>query len=145
MITIVLGAITLLFIAYASLKGWIEKIFNLKICTLCAAVATTWIMMLAMKVLGIYADKTITGILIGESVAGIMYGLSGKTKISPFVGLPAILFGTAIAYSAIEWKFDASSLFILVPIALVMAIMFAARKKTAKHDGLLKKLENCCG
>lgn len=146
MITLILGAITLLFIAYALLKRLIEKIFNMKICSLCAAVATTWIGMLVLKFIGVTIDKILIGILIGESIAGIMYSLSGKPRINPFIGLPVILFGTTIAYGVIELKFDASSLFVLIPVALIMAIIsMTGKSPSGKGKGLAKKLENCCG
>ncbi len=146
MITIILGAITALFIAYALSKSLIEKAFNLKICSLCAAVMTTWIGMLAMKFTGIAIDNTLLGILIGESIAGIMYSLSGKPRINPFVGLPVILVGTALAYLIIEGKFEPMSLLVIVPVAIIMIFIgMAGKKPDAKGKALLKKLENCCG
>ncbi|HLD02834.1 MAG TPA: hypothetical protein VJC07_04000 [Candidatus Nanoarchaeia archaeon] len=146
MITITLGAITALFIAYALSKSLIEKIFNLKICSLCAAVMTTWIGMLVMKFIGVAIDNTVLGILMGESIAGIMYRLSGKPKINPFVGLPTILAGTTLAYLIIAGIFEPVSLLIIIPVMIMMLFMgMAGKKPDAKGKALLKKLENCCG
>ncbi|MBI1972856.1 hypothetical protein HYS50_02535 [Candidatus Woesearchaeota archaeon] len=150
MLTLVLGIITALFVAFLVLKPFIKRLFHLDLCVLCASVATTWLGMLLLKILGFSIDTTLLAILLGESVTGIMYrltySLKHKQKRNPLLGLFLILLGTTAAYSVVAGILELSSLFILVPVFIVLLFISLLRQRpnSPQSKQLLKQLEHCC-
>ncbi len=103
MIGYVLLGILALFIVYAFIRGPLSKVIKTKICAICAAVSTTWIALLVLYYLGYFSDRLIIGILIGESVTGLMYFFERKIEKTRYKWLAVfkiaiILAGTAAAY-----------------------------------------------
>ena len=73
-ITYIFLAITILFALLIELRS----LFDLKICALCAAISTTWIVLLVMLYVGIFNNPILLGILMGGSIVGAMYLLEQK-------------------------------------------------------------------
>jgi len=47
--------------------------FNFKLCAVCGSVFLTWIILIILKLYGINVDILFIGILIGQSITGILY------------------------------------------------------------------------
>lgn len=73
-LTTILISLTILFILFVALRS----IFKMHICALCAAVSTTWILLLALLYTGREIDPILIGILMGGSAVGLMYYLENK-------------------------------------------------------------------
>ena len=67
-LTFILGVITALFIVFSLFKKTIRKLLSIKICVMCASVATTWIVLLILHLRNVHLDMTLIAVLIGESV-----------------------------------------------------------------------------
>lgn len=149
-ITIILLSITILFVCFALLKKSVDRLFKIKLCALCASVATTWLAMLLLKSMGFTIDMTLLAILMGESITGIFYRmtykLKRKPKHHPLIGLLIILLGTTIVYGILEGVFAWTSLIILSGVAGIILVqrMKQEKPKTKLARTLMKKLEHCC-
>ena len=105
MIVYVILSITILYFLFVLLKEFIYNITKIKICAICAAVSLTWIILIILQLIGYKVDLLILGILMGQSIAGVMYSTEGKIKNKlalSFVRLTIILIGTIIVYSILE-------------------------------------------
>ncbi len=101
MIWTVLLSILILYVLSALVKELIRKKFHIDICAVCVAVSLTWIVLLIMLFSGIYQDKLLIGILMGQSIAGSMYAFEKKFQKNESVlafKILIILFGTAVVY-----------------------------------------------
>src|SRR3989344_5074541 len=54
--------------------------FNFKLCAICGSVFLTWIILIILKLSGINVDILFIGILIGQSITGILYLYEGYFK-----------------------------------------------------------------
>lgn len=144
MITLAVGSIVGLFAVFIALKS----VTPVKICALCASVATTWLGLLALKlVLGI-GDMTLIAILMGESVTGIMYrlGYSMKQKRNSLVDLLIIVSGTVIVYYMTTGVIETGAVVVLAIILVLALGTTVIRKNPASRISkqLQKGLEKCC-
>ena len=105
MILYVLLSIILFYFLFALLKDFIYRVIKIKICAICGAVSLTWIILLILKFIGYEIESLLLGILLGQSVVGIMYYLEDKIKNKltlSFVRLSTILIGTLVVYSLLN-------------------------------------------
>mgnify|MGYP001598576098 CR=1 FL=1 len=103
MILYVLILIFVLFIILALLREPLSKIIKVKICAICGAVSITWIALIVLYFLGYFLDKLLIGILMGESVTGLMYLFERRVEKTKYKWLLVfkiliIIAGTAVAY-----------------------------------------------
>ena len=101
MIVYVLFSIVIIYLLLVLIKDFAYKKTKIKICAICGAVSLTWVVMLILALLGYNIDKLLLGILMGESIVGIMYSLENKIKnklASSFVKLFTISIGTIVVY-----------------------------------------------
>ncbi|MDP2722210.1 MAG: hypothetical protein Q8O72_05605 [Bacteroidales bacterium] len=99
----VLTGIFVLFVLFVFIRGRIYQRFGVKICAVCAAVSLTWIALVVLKIFGIQVSNVLLGILMGESVAGVMHlfdNLEKKegTHRMSWVKVFIILAGTLLVY-----------------------------------------------
>ena len=163
MIWLALITIFVLFVLFASMGGPIYKRFGFKVCAICAAVSLTWIGLLTAKLSGWQIDTLLLGILMGESITGIMYlfeNIAKKKGKSNLLWLKVIiiLLGTLTVY-----LFLAKDITLELISAIVISIVFAIvvyfslkRKKSKKIPNkkygkfkkeikeLEEKFEHCC-
>src|SRR3989344_333750 len=103
MIWLALIGIFVLFVLFASMRGQVYKRFGFKFCAICAAVSLTWIGLLTAKLSGWQIDTLLLGILMGESITGIMYLFEniakkkGKSNLL-WLKIIIILLGTLTVY-----------------------------------------------
>ncbi len=127
----ILEIIAFLFIIFALLKKYLENFLNIKVCALCAAVSTTWIVALLLKnLMLITINNTILSIMIGQSIVGIMYSYENYVKESRsskslmwLKKLLIIIAGIVLGYYLIE-----STVFVqlcLILISLLILLIFA--------------------
>jgi hypothetical protein len=140
-ITTALIILAVLFILFIALRS----IFKIKICALCAAVSTTWILLLTFLYIGKEVDPLIIGILMGGSAVGLMYYLENRLPEKyhlfkfPFLITLILLIYLLLAQDANDSRFyiDLTSLW-----AVFIALYFLRYKKSFK--GTVKKLIECC-
>lgn len=127
----ILEIIAFLFIVFALLKKYLENFLNIKVCTICAAVSTTWLAALLLKnLMLITVNNTILSIMIGQNIVGIMYSYENYVKESKssqslmwLKKLLIIITGIVLGYYLIE-----STLFVqlcLILISLLILLIFA--------------------
>jgi len=152
---ILLGILTL-FIVLVILRKQVKH----KICAICGAVSLTWITLLILTYLGFAIDPLIIGILMGESVTGIMYLFERKIKSknkSHLLGLKIfiILLGTALVYFLLTYGLHLVTLVTFGLIILFILLVHSAVHNKFKHDfhgkGISQKIkkleeqfEHCC-
>ena len=137
--TALLG-ITVLFAVFLVLRS----LFSLKVCALCAAVATTWIILIVLFYLGTTINLTLVGILMGGSVVGVMYLLEQKLP-ADFIIFKLSFFLTliTIAYFVLEKNIDYKGLITLASIWVLSFVVYANRN-TGKFKSIGRKIIECC-
>ena len=58
------------FFVWLAIKPALDKKFNVKMCAVCAAVVSTWIILLAATLIGLLKSQLLLAILMGQSIAG---------------------------------------------------------------------------
>src|SRR3989304_1135853 len=136
LITIVLIGITILFFLLLAMK----TIFNIKkACAICLSVTLSWIILLILYFLNIFADKIIIAILMGHTSLGIFYILEKKVKKNFLLfRLPYLLTSISVIYFILE-GLNINTLILLAVIWLFFALVYLF-----KFNKLTKKLIECC-
>ena len=163
MIWLALIGIFALFVLFASVRGPIYKRFGFKFCAICAAVSLTWTGLLIARLSGWQIDTLLLGILMGESITGIMYlfeNIAKKEGKSNLLWLKVIiiLLGTLTVYLFLA-KDITLELISAIVISIVFAIVvyFSLKRKKGKKipnkkygkfkkeiKELEEKFEHCC-
>lgn len=139
-ITYIFLAITILFALLIGLRS----LFDLKICALCAAVSTTWIILLVMFYAGIFNNPILLGILMGGSIVGAMYFLEQKlSEQFQIFKLPFFLTLVSVAYFAILQRFAFEVVVIPTLLWILMGAIHAGRN-IASFKTLGRKIIECC-
>ena len=136
LITWILIGIAALFFLILILKN----IFNLKkVCVICLSVTLTWLALLTLYFLNIFADKIIIAILIGHTSLGIFYILHDKLKMFK---LPYLLTSILIIYYILN-GFVISSLYFILGLwtLFFLVYLFKSNRNISK---LAKKILECC-
>ena len=76
----ILVSITLLFFVLLIIKEFIGSKLKKNFCAICGAVVLTWLALLILYWLGIFQNKIILALLIGESALGIFYVVERKVR-----------------------------------------------------------------
>ncbi|MEK6841241.1 MAG: hypothetical protein AABX50_01360 [Nanoarchaeota archaeon] len=135
-ITLVLIGITVLFFMLLAIKS----IFNIKkACIICLSITLTWITLLALYFLDIFADKIIIAILMGHTSLGIFYILEKKVKKKFLLfRLPYLLTSILIIYYVLN-GFVISSLYFILVLWILFFIVYLL-----KNNKLANKIIECC-
>jgi len=151
-----ISGIIVFFILFLILKELLPKMIKKKFCVICASVFTTWVILLILFWLGIFTNKTIIALLIGQSILGIFYLAEKKAdeKLKLF-RLPFLLTLIFSAYLLLE-KSDfiltiISMLLILWAFFLLLYFYKSRRNDNEKKDNkqslinsFIKKIIECC-
>lgn len=143
MIYWILISILALFLILVFVKSLVYKRFKFKICAICSAVSLTWITLLILKTTGFEISNILLGILMGESITGIMYLFEKTAKKEGrrnllWFKIIIILLGTWLVYLLLTQGFN-QSLIVLLVISLVVAVIIYAVLKTKKNDKIKNK------
>ena len=159
MILIPLLGIAVIYVLAAHFRPALRRRFGYAPCAICAAVSLTWAGLLALG----YSDprvRTIAGILMGMSVAGLMYRaerLYAGRRIRNFWfvrlviaigGFYAVLFFLDANWDALTVTLIASVLAVVMATFLFQGTTHEEAEAEALKEGaprsLIKKLDNCC-
>lgn len=134
-------AISLMFVASLAFKN---LIFKKPFCSLCIAVASTWLVLLYLHKVGRFIDQVLLGMLVGQSITGIYYFAYRKLpKILRIFSLPFLLTLTAILYTVITGEIQLSIYILLAILWTTTWIIFIYREDPGKKT-ISKILEHCC-
>ena len=135
-ITLILIGITLLFFILLIIKS----VFKIKkICIICLSVTLTWLVLLILYFLDIFADKVIIAILMGHTSLGIYYILEKKVRKDLLIfRLPYLLTSISIIYFILG-GFVISTLYLIAGLWLLFILIYLF-----KFNKLAKKLIECC-
>ncbi len=134
-----------LFFILLGAKELFSKKIKEKFCVICASISFTWLILLVLLYYGLFEDKTIVALLIGQSILGIFYiwEKKAKEKIKVF-RLPLLLTLILIGYSFIEgFSYNFSVLIFLAVLWIFFSFIFIYRSK-GKIGKLFKKILECC-
>jgi len=134
--------ITVLFFVFLLIKS----IFKMKsFCVICSSVFISWIVLLILYLRGIFLDKIIIAILIGETTLGIFYLAEAKTREElKIFTLPFILTLILIGYTLIEgFNYTLDILYLLMGIWSLFFIIYSFKDK-GKLGEFSRKLIECC-
>lgn len=139
-LSVTLLGITVLFAIFLALRS----LSSLRVCALCAAIATSWIILVVLFYLGTPVDPTLVGILMGGSVVGIMYLLEQKLP-ADFIIFKLSFFLTlvTIAYLVLEKSVAYQGLIILAVIWAFSFVVYVNRN-TGKFRSIGRKIIECC-
>jgi len=137
-----LVALTILFVFYIVLRFALK----LKVCALCAAVSTTWLGLLVMKLSGFDVDPLIISILMGGSAVGIMYLLEKKMPEKyGILKFPFLLTLFAFTYIILtDFKEGPLIYLIILSLWIVFLTVFLTTGKIGVFKNIGKKLVECC-
>lgn len=137
--------ICILFFSLLGVKELFSKKIKKKFCVICVSISLTWLILLVLIYYGLFEDKTIVALLIGQSILGIFYIWEKKAKEKMRVfRLPLLLTLILIGYSLIEgFSYGFSVLIFLAVLWIFFIFMFAYRSE-GKIGRLFKKILECC-
>lgn len=139
------AGITTLFSVILGIMEFLNKKNKEKVCSICVSVSLTWFVLLVLFWKGIFSDKVIIGILIGQSSLGIFYRLEKKVKERVKVfRLPFLLTLILIAYSLIEGFAYGLNVLIFLGVLWILFIVIYVYGSDSKTGGLVRKLVECC-
>lgn len=134
-------AISLIFIASLAFKS---SIFKKPFCSLCLAIASSWLILLYLYKAGSFSNQVLLGMLVGQSITGIYYfAYRHLPKILRIFSLPFFLSLTAIFYTVITGEIQLSVYILLTVLWLVAWVIFIYREDPGKKT-ISNILEHCC-
>lgn len=134
-----LAGIAVLFFLYLILQRWI------RLCAICLASATVWVVLLTLTWAGIYEDAILVALLIGMSALGTYYLFekNAPERLHMF-RLPLLLTLIFAGYSLLGIPDDIlPSLFFLSALWAAFGTIYAYRNSKA-FSGLIERLIACC-
>lgn len=163
MIIWTLFGIMVLFVLFAFLREPFHKKFGFKVCAICAAVGLTWVVLLILRFSGFVVDSLLIGILMGESIVGIMYLFENKAKKRGkknllWLKVIIIIIGTLLVYLLLVQGFSSGFIIVLI-ISIILATIINSILKSKKTKDVIpkrygkfekeikkleEKLEHCC-
>ena len=139
-LSVTLLGVTLLFAIFLGLRS----LSSLRVCALCAATATSWIVLVVLFYLGTPVDPTLVGILMGGSVVGIMYLLEQKLSADYIIfKLSFFLTLVTTVYFILEKSVAYQGLIILAVIWAISFVIYINRN-TGKFKSIGKRIIECC-
>lgn len=142
LILLVISGLFGLFLLLKQLLGKINDQLKEKFCVICAAVVLTWLALLTLSYLQLFADKIIIAILMGESSLAFFYLLEKRKNLKLF-RLPLLLSLILAVYFLIQVTLSLESLLfvLLIWTILVMIHLFRTNPKLGK---IAQKIIACC-
>lgn len=139
---LVLIGISILFVVFLLLR----RVFAVNVCALCAAVATTWALLLLLMLLpaSLSIDPLLVGILMGGSVVGGMYVLEEKLPDTYVIfKLPLYLTLVTASYFVLRGAVVYTAI-ILLGLLWVVFLAFHINRNTKGFKALGMALIECC-
>lgn len=105
----------------------------------------TWLSLLVMLWSGIFEDRVIIAILMGESVLGVFYIMESlvKEELKVF-RLPFLLTMITVAYFVLTFPVDILSSVLFLGLLWILFFFIYKLKTVPSFRGFVKKLVECC-
>ena len=118
----------------------IKSIFNIKkLCAICLSVTLTWILLLILYFIGIFADKLVIAILMGHTSLGLYYILEKKVRKRLLIfRLPYLLTSISIIYFIFN-GFMINAVYFILGLWLLFILIYLF-----KFNKLTKRIIECC-
>jgi len=123
----------------------IKKYTAWQFCVLCASVSLTWIVLLVLYWLALFADPVLIAVLMGQSVVGIYYLLEKKVPESLLLfRFPFFLTATALVFAILGYI--SSMMWPVLFLLLLWSITFVLYAYTSnpKVKRIVTELMACC-
>lgn len=137
----VFSLVTTLFFVLLAVKSF----FKLKFCVICASVSLSWIVLLILFYAGIFYERILLGLLIGQSIVGMYYLLEKKlAEKFRFFRLPFLLSATLIGYVLL---IPAESVWYALGFLILIWLLFGSvfyLRSSVYLRGFAKKILECC-
>src|SRR3989344_5354162 len=140
----ILIIIIVLFFMLLIIKEFIYK-FKEKFCVICLSVTLTWLSLLFLYWFGLFQDKIIMALLMGQTILGVFYLVEKKVneEIKIF-RLPFILTLITIGYLSLTMPNDImKTIILLFTIWLIFFILYFYRSNQ-NLKLFIKKIIECC-
>ena len=138
-------AITALFFIMLGIKQFLKGKAKEEFCAICLAVSINWIILLILYWLGLFNDKTILAVLMGQSSLGIFYLAEKNVKENlKIFRLPFLLTLIMIVYSVLEGFSYSTNVIYFIFILWILFIFIYAFNENGKFKKLTKKIIECC-
>lgn len=133
--------ITVLFGFYLLLKSGLK----LKLCALCAAISTVWIVLLSLDKIGFFQDRVLLSLLIGQSITGVFYLVQNKVgrELRIFT-LPFFLTLTAIFYLLITGFTGSLMAFAFLFVLWIISYLIFINRNDPGKRPVVEEVINCC-
>jgi hypothetical protein len=122
-----------------------QNFSRLKFCAVCVAVSGTWFSLWLFYKLGFFVDKTVIGILMGESIIGLYYLLEKRLPSKwQIFRWPYIITMTSLVALMVGMRTELYKIMILLLIVWIIfiAIYIFANYPTVKK--IAQRLLACC-
>jgi len=156
-----LAGIFVLFVVFAFIRNAIYKLFRYKVCSICAAIIVMWVILLALKLIGQEIDTLLIAILMGQTVASVMYIFENKAKQSGknnllWLKVVITVIGTLAVYLVLTDGFSLIFGMTLGGIILLALFIYKGLRSSKKPintnqskfrkeiEKLEERLEHCC-
>lgn len=132
--------IIILFFILLGLKSAIKKEF----CAICLAISITWITLFTLNKAGLFEDKLLIGIMMGQTILGLFYLAEKKTseEIKLF-RLPLLLSMIFAGYSAISNTLNIPTIKLLTTVWTIFTALFLYRQNNTIKKAI-DKIVACC-
>ena len=143
-LTLAYLSIILLFTLAITLKEGLSRKLQKHFCALCIAVSTTWIILLILLAYGLFEDRTIIAILMGQTTLGIFYLAEHYAPPTLLLfRLPFLLTLTLLAYSLLTPLSGLGTVQLLLGLWGTL-ILITLCKNNAYTHAFIKRILECC-
>lgn len=144
---IILAILSMLIIGAGA--GAANRVFNIRLCPVCAGVAGTWLLMLVLRFLEYPISIPLLTMFLGGSAVGIAYTIEKKLPPARSRMLFKAFFipvGFITAYGIVieNWIMALGAIVALLVISGVFLSSREQRQDSEKAEELKKKLDECC-
>lgn len=143
-----LSFIFLVIIVLFSALLLVRNVSGLKFCVICVSFSLTWLLLLALYILGEFEDILILGLLMGQSILGIYYLFEGYAKKGNkdllIFRLPFLLTLLLVFYLVLNpIKEVLDVLLVLAALWGILGLIYLFQQDS-KLQFLAKKITECC-
>lgn len=117
-----------------------------RVCPVCAGIASSWLLLVALRLAGWPVDSAVLALLLGGSVVGMSFFLEKKHPMHPIVKASFIVVGLLVAHNIVieNWLFALIDAAVLSALAYFITNENRGTVNSRQKDELVKKMEDCC-
>ncbi len=148
-LTLALLMIAAFFFVFLGVKEFLSTRLKEKFCVICAAVFSTWIILLVLSWQGLFKNIILIALLAGMSVLGIYYRIEARlSKDARLLRLPLILSLVVAVYLLLfETKYALPSLiaiFLLIVLIWILFLLAFSCRNNPSFKRVIQKIVECC-